>query len=347
MVNLANGIAELGYPTDMVLFERSGTYLDQLHPSIRIVDLGVSRALWAAKPLSDYFEREQPKAVLGAMEHVNAAIYQAWKKHRDIVFVPTIRNHISQEAKGMGLKKRIEFFLARQAYLHAHFTAAVSQGVADDAEAVLHLPKGLIKVIYNPVITPDLLEDAQKEPEHPWFKDRSTPIILGVGRLAPQKDFGTLMDAAAVVRESQPVRLLILGEGDERATLEQKIESMNAGSWISMPGFAKNPFSVMKNADLFVLSSKFEGLPGVLIQAMATGCPVVSTDCPSGPMEILKSGKYGRLVPVGDSQKMAGAILESLKSPIQPPKEALEPFFPDAAVSTFLEAMGLGPGLTD
>lgn len=345
MVNLANTLARMGHPVAMVLFERTGVYLDQLDPAIDVVDLGSGRALKTVKPLKAFFDARRPAAVLGAMEHVNGAVYLAWRGRPDMKFIPTIRNHISEEARKAGLKKKLEFWLARRAYQNASSVVAVSQGVADDAEKTLRLRPGAVKVIYNPVITDDLAGLASERPEHEWLAvpkaERSEPVVLGVGRLAPQKDFGNLIEAVRLAREKRPMKLVILGEGDERAALERQIASLQASEWVSLPGFAKNPFAAMAAADLFVLSSKFEGLPGVLIQAMASGCPVVSTDCPSGPTEILQGGKYGGIVPVGDPKSLAAAILASLESPKPVPSEALDPFRPLQASQAFLREMDI------
>jgi glycosyltransferase involved in cell wall biosynthesis len=162
-----------------------------------------------------------------------------------------------------------------------------------------------------------MLAKASEPVSHPWFTPGQPPVILGVGRLTPQKDFPTLLRAFALVRRQRPARLVIVGEGRteaKEALLRLAIE-LGCPDDVSLPGFTHNPFCFMANASVFVLSSLHEGLPGVLIQALACGVPVVSTDCPSGPREILEGGRHGRLVALGDFAAMADAITEALERP--------------------------------
>jgi len=197
---------------------------------------------------------------------------------------------------------------------------AISKGVAEDIAANTGLAPQRITTIYNPVFTSDLLEKASAPLDHPWFAREAPPVILGVGRLAARKDFPTLLKAFALVRSQRPVRLVILGEGRMRKKLTKLAQSLNIVSDIDMPGYVSNPLAWMSRASVFVLSSTAEGFATVLIEAMASGCRVVSTDCPSGPAEILENGEYGRLVPVGDYQALARAIVAALDSPHDPEK---------------------------
>jgi len=162
------------------------------------------------------------------------------------------------------------------------------------------------------------LEKAKAPLDHPWFAPGAPPVVLGVGRLAPQKDFPTLIRAFARVRAERAARLMILGDGktpDRRAELLALADELGVAEEVALPGFQPNPFAYMARASLFVLSSAWEGLPGVLVQALACGCPVVSTDCPSGPAEILEQGQYGRLVAVGDEVALADAMRSTLDNP--------------------------------
>jgi glycosyltransferase involved in cell wall biosynthesis len=203
----------------------------------------------------------------------------------------------------------------------------VSKGVADDLALLIGLSRDRIDVIYNPVVSDNLLLKAQEPIDHPWFAAGEPPVILSVGRLSPQKDQAMLLRAFAKVRKSIPARLIILGDGDERAALEALARNLHIESDVAVPGFVENPFAYMNKSAVFALSSKYEGLPGVLIQAMACGCPVVSTNCPSGPAEILDGGKYGPLVPVGDEDAMAAALRQKLQEDrTSPPVESLDPF---------------------
>jgi glycosyltransferase involved in cell wall biosynthesis len=183
---------------------------------------------------------------------------------------------------------------------------------------VTGVPRDRVETIYNPVVTPDLESLARAAVDHPWFAGDGPPILLGAGRFVAQKDFSTLVKAFARVRAVGPARLMILGRSKRPARarrLRALAEHLGVAADVALPGFAANPFAYMARASAFVLSSRWEGLPGVLIEAMACGCPVVSTDCPSGPREILAGGSYGPLVPVGDAAALAEAILRVLALP--------------------------------
>lgn len=175
------------------------------------------------------------------------------------------------------------------------------------------IPRPKVRVIYNPVVDDRLFAMAAEPPSHAWAGANDKPLILGVGRLSAEKDFATLLRAFRLVRNARPARLAILGEGKERHALEQMVDELGLQAHVSLPGFVANPFSVMSRASVFVLSSRFEGLPNALIQALALGVPLVSTDCPSGPREVLEDGRYGTLVPVGDAERMAEGILDRMQ----------------------------------
>jgi glycosyltransferase involved in cell wall biosynthesis len=211
-----------------------------------------------------------------------------------------------------GLTGKFIPLLVRAFYPKADKIICVSNGVAQELINKYHLPKSKIQVIYNPVVAQDMFKKAEEPLDHPWFQPGQPPIILGVGRLTAQKDFETLIKAFALVRNKTETRLMILGEGPERTKLEQFVKQLGLENDVSMPGFVDNPYKYMKRSSVFVLSSRWEGLPTVLVEALALGLPVVSTDCPSGPAEILENGKWGRLVPVGAPKALADAILAAM-----------------------------------
>ncbi|MDN5849749.1 MAG: glycosyltransferase, partial [Nitrococcus sp.] len=167
----------------------------------------------------------------------------------------------------------------------------------------------------NPTVTPALLEQARSRPQHPWFVPGAPPVVLGVGRLVEHKGFATLLRAFARVRETRPAWLMVLGEGPERSALQRLSAELGIADAVAMPGWVDNPIAYMAGAGILVLSSHWEGLPGVLIEALASGCPVVATDAPGGAAEILDHGAYGKLVRIGDVPAMAAAILETLAHP--------------------------------
>jgi len=227
--------------------------------------------------------------------------------------------------------------LARTCYPWAARVVAVSRGAADDLARTSGFPREQIHVIYNPVITPSVVALARQKPGHPWLACPGPPVILGVGRLTRQKDFPTLLRAFAEVRRVRPARLIILGEGEERAALEALAGELGVANDVMLPGFITDAVTYMAASALFVLSSAWEGLPTVLIEALAAGTRVVSTDCPSGPREILQDGRLGALVPVGDVIALAEAMRQALDQPGNAaPSTALVPFTLDAAVDHYL-----------
>ncbi len=212
--------------------------------------------------------------------------------------------------------------LVGRTYPFADALVAVSVGVADDLAPLAGLPRGRVRTVYNPVVRPEIRRLAAEPAPHRWLSDGGPPVVLGAGRLTEQKDFPTLVSAFAKARRQRPLRLVILGEAQRadadrtaRAELRGLAERLGVGAEVELPGFVANPYAWMARASLFALSSAWEGFGNVLVEAMACGCPVVSTDCPSGPAEILGGGRYGPLVPVGDPDALAAAMLRTLAAP--------------------------------
>ena len=343
---VAGGLAEREFEVTLVLGQASGPYLAQLHAAVRVVDLQAT-SMWAALPrLAKHLRASQPQALLSAMNHANVtaalAHRMAGSKAR---LVLSERVHLASAfAEYRGLRMRVTGVMMRLTYPWAHRVIAVSEGVAMELQQRLGLPAEQVMTIYNPVVDSVLTSHAEAVPRHPWLQPGQTPVILAAGRLIAQKDFTTLLKAFALLRSARQVRLIILGEGELREALLEQAQTLGVAEHVSLPGFEANPFAAMRAARVFVLSSRFEGLPGVLIQAMACGTPVVSTDCPSGPSEILEAGVWGRLVPVGDVAAMARAI-EACLDDDQPPdvRRRAASFSVDRAVTRYAEAMGYLP----
>jgi glycosyltransferase involved in cell wall biosynthesis len=344
MVNLVAGFAERGVRTDLVLARAEGPYLPQVPPAVRIIDLNVPRVLAALGPLVGYLRRERPVALLAAQNHANlvamAAVRAPGARTRTVISIQNTLGQSARDTKDLG-DRLIPWLLGR---LHpwADVIAAVSEGVADDLADVTGIPRGRVDVVHNPVITPALLAAASAQPSHPWFEDSAHPIVLGIGRMRRQKNFPMLIEAFALVRREHDARLVILGEGPERPALEALVRRHGMEDSVSLPGFLDNPYPCMARAAVFALSSDWEGLPTVLIESLAVGTPVVSTDCESGPREILRGGALGDLVPVGDAAALARGIARVLASQRSaPPPAALRPFTLDAVLDDFQRVLRL------
>lgn len=274
--------------------------------SVAGADLLRRAALRRALYLVRYVERERPDVVFANLPQAEyAAFFAARLLPRPPPVVPVMRNVAEPDSRHT---RRRRLLLPRAARI-----VAISQGVKDDVSGLVGVPRDRITTIYNPAFTPEIAQFAEAQPDHPWFRDDGPPIILGVGRLAPQKDFPTLIEAFRLVLAERPCRLLILGEGPFRQDLEDRVRSLGLKDVVSMPGWVDNPYAFMARAALFVLSSRHEGFGNVLVEALACGCPTVSTDCPAGPAEILEDPDL--LAPVGDSKALGGAMLRALARP--------------------------------
>lgn len=348
MVTLANAFAERGYATDLVLATAEGPYLKDVSDQVRVVDLHAGRVSKALLPLARYLRRERPRAMLSAMDHANVVAVAARLLARvPCRLVVSERSTISVDAaRAQDAVARAVYALVPWAYRRADAIVAVSREAAADLERFARLPAGSVRAIYNPFDLERIARLAAEPLTHPWFGPGQPPVVLAIGRLTEQKDFPSLIRAFAAVRSCRPVRLLILGEGELRGELEALVRTCGlTADDVQMPGFVANPFAYLARCAVFVLSSRWEGLPGVLIEALACGAPVVSTDCPSGPREILEDGRWGRLVPVGDVEALAAAILATMAEPQHPDVVArARDFGADGAVDEYLEAL-LGTSL--
>lgn len=375
MVNLAGAFAARGHRVDLVVGRMEDHWKDRLPVGASLIRLarrsfvrGWLHALradpgaWAAltysmlrsgKPgsrlrylpgLLDYCRAARPTVVVSAGTVANLmALWARRLAGGSARVIACEHNNLSGKVSGGDAhaagKLAAVAALVGRVYARADAIIAVSDGVADDLAALTGLAREGITTIANPVVTPELLAAARTPLDHPWFAAGAPPVVLGVGRLVPAKDFATLLRAFARVRAARDARLMILGEGPQRASLEALAHELGIGSDVAVPGYAVNPYAYMANAAAFVLSSRWEGLVGVLIEAMACGCPVVSTDCPSGPAEILQGGALGPLVPVGDHGALGAAILALLDNPPEPAalRAGAEMFSLDASVVRYLE----------
>lgn len=348
MVNLARGFVDRGLDVDLVLVKAEGPYLAEVPPGVRVVNLKASRVLASLPGLMRYLRREKPAALLSTLDHANIVALWAKRLSRSPtrVVIRVANNIIHSSDHASTTRARFTPRLIQLFCPWADVIVAVSKGVAEDLARITGIPSAHIRVIYSPVVTPELFQRAKEPVEHPWFASGQPPVILGVGRLTKQKDLPTLIRAFALVRRERPARLLVLGEGEERPRLEALVKELGLEDEVALPGFVENPYAYMSRAAVFVLSSAWEGLPNVLIQAMACGCPVVSTDCPNGPAEILENGRYGLLVPVGDVETLAQAVNGTLAKPRRPEVAARAADFGlNQAVHNYLDVLLKGSNL--
>jgi len=314
-VLLANEFAARGLTVDLVVSSEEGPYREQISKEVRLINLQAGRVLASLPALIRYLKNKKPRAILSALNHANITVLLACMLARvtSRVVVAEHSTPSSAAVQHRALTAAVLRILMRLTYPKADQIVAVSGGVSADLIRFLNLPEKKVKIIYNPVIFPAIFEMSRQAVLDPWLEKEDSPVILAVGRLTRAKDFPNLVEAFALVRKEFPCRLAILGEGELRFELEELIRNLGLKESAHMPGFVKNPYAWMRRASIFVLSSAWEGLPTVLIEAMACGTPVVSTDCPSGPREILADGMFGTLVPVASPVQLSHAILSTLK----------------------------------
>lgn len=325
VLNLAKTLVEWDIKIDLVVPDVSGRHAAFSHTiptKVNLVNLETpkTKTVYFKKllKLKTYLEQTNPDVLLANVDYVGVANAARAISKCSTKVVQVVHSNLSREfdtISGPGrLAKR---WFARQFYPWSDGVIAVSKGVAADVAAMTGIAASDVKVIYNPVVTAELPAKAQEPVDHPWLALGEPPVILGAGRLMYQKDFPTLVRAFAKVRQQRPCRLIIVGgENNVRPELESLIGELDIRDDAALPGFAPNPYAYMAKASVFVLSSLYEGFGNVLVEAMATGTPVVSTDCPDGPAEILENGRYGPLVPVSSPDVLADAIIKTLDNPI-------------------------------
>lgn len=306
-LTLAEGLLACGAEIDLVLAQRRGELLAQVPDGARVIDLAAARLRGVVRPLARYLKREAPAAVQASMWPLTCyAVLARRLAGSDARLMLTDHANLTAMHAGLG---RIHNMAMRAsmaaAYPAADVVTAVSQGVAADVERLAGLSAGTVHAIPNPIPPPRSCRDVAA-----WPADGVR--ILAVGSLKPQKNHALLLDAFARVAGRRPAQLAIVGEGALRPMLAARAEALGIAGRVAMPGFAANPACWYAGADLLVLASDYEGFANVLVEAMAHGVPVVSTDCPDGPAEVLGGGRYGRLVPPGDADALAAAILAAL-----------------------------------
>ena len=330
-------------PSTAARFLGPVTLQPDLHPALRHVD-ALAGFLAARRPLSLYSG--------GVHENVAAWLARKASGARTRLVFSEHNTLTRDHPYGRGLNRLALPPLIRRTYADADAIVAVSAALADDVASRNGLDRSRIQVIHNPVVPEDVAARSAEPVDHPWFAPEAPPVVLGAGRLSAAKDFRTLVRAFALVRARREARLVILGAAKTPKKTAKNVEELRriarelgieADLWL--PGMVTNLYAYMARAATYVLSSRQEGLPTVLIEALASGCPCVATDCPSGPREILGGGRFGRLVPVGDPRQMADAILATLAAPPERSQSlrAAERFRIAPAIDAYEALLARGP----
>lgn len=312
MINIANEFSASGDKIDLILFRRSGVYADLLHQNIRVIELNKNKSIYALIPLVNYFIKSSPQAVFTALNYVNLIVLSAkiltFKK--DIKIIVSERNNLSNFLQYQF--SPVSFFyrlLVRFLYPKSNYIIGISNGVCDDLKNYIskkHHHK--IKTIYNPVVVNSF--ETLVDMDTPSYFSSTCPLkLVTSGRLEKQKDYPTMFHALAIYKRAYGnFELVIMGEGSLKRELTKLARQLDIENNISFIGFVSNPLAVIKQADIFVISSAWEGFCNVIIEALYCSKPVVATNCSFGPAEILNSSNFGQLVPVGDSEKFCEAI---------------------------------------
>ncbi len=346
MVHLANGLQARGVPVHLLVSETAQAYLDRLSAVVNCIRLPPPRAA-CMEEACQKIAAIQPRVLLSAKlkDDSLALAIKSRVGGANLRCYFRVGSPLSVQGKRqygpLGYRRYIR--QVRRDYQQCDGIIVNSRGVGEDLKNALGLPGGKIHFAPNPTVTGELFHSAAEPLQHPWLDDNKAPLILGIGRLARAKDFATLIRAFAKVRHARPCRLMLIGEGRQRARLQALAGKLKIARDVDFPGFVDNPFPYLARADLLVLSSRWEGCPNVLIESLALGTPVVATACPCGPAEVLQYGRYGALVPVRHPVALARAILETLQYPL--PAETLRqgaaPYTLEKSLSHYLKAFGL------
>lgn len=323
LLKIANGLANRGLEIDFVLARKPNLSHLSIHPNIQVFELASGRfnPLKNVLGLTEYLCKHQPNLLFSSIHFNNVVAALALKlANVKTQFIARQANTLELQFKGysFGLG-RILYPLTRLAYQRANLIISPSKGMISDLTGFMKVDEHKIEQIYNPTVTPDIFERAREKTGCDWLDRKTAPVIVAAGRLKPQKDFPTLLNAFAKLKQQvSNAKLVILGEGPQRQELENLAISLGIGEDVRLVGFQANPYAFLAKADVFALSSYYEGLPNILIEALALGKKIVATNCSSGPAEILRYGEYGRLVPVGSSIQLAEALEVTLTEPFSP-----------------------------
>jgi glycosyltransferase involved in cell wall biosynthesis len=352
MLMFCSEALQKGLRVELVLCKGEGLLKELIPPGLSVVDLGCSRTIKALPKLARHLAITRPRALFTTVRNINLiAIAAAKLSGLDIpVIVRESSAPISCPKKST--LDKVAYRMLPIAYRFAHGVIAVSDGVASELISLNRSLDARIKVIPTPVVSREMLAQAEDAIDHEWFTKPDKPVVVCAARVEREKGYDTLVSAFQSLRQKIDARLVILGNGSYREQLKKNVAALGLSEHIDFLGFVVNPFPYMKRAHAFVLASEHEGLPNVLVQAMALGTPVVSTDCKSGPAEILCNGKYGRLVPVGDAAALAIALEEAITGPrlTEPQMYARTTYSAEKSTAQYLALAGIRDvtlGMTD
>lgn len=317
VLNLVNELSDkYNFQVDLVLSEAKGQYLEDVSEKVKIVNLDNKRTLFSFFGLKKYLKDESPEILISSITHANivAILSNALLKNKTKVVISQhnmLSNSLKQSNK---MFSYIIYILAKFLYPKADRIIAVSKNIKEDLISSFKINSDNIHIIHNPIMHEAITKQALEPINHEWYKKRSSSIVLAVGRLEVVKDYPTLINSFKLLREKLEVKLLILGEGIVKDELQTLIYDLGLEKDVQLIGFVNNPYKYMRNSDLVVLSSIYEGFGNVLVEALGCGTSVISTNCPGGVSEILDNGKYGTLVPVGDAKSLSEAMYEVLSN---------------------------------
>lgn len=347
VLNLVNTFAQRGLRVHLLLIKSRSRHLNEVHPDVQVIELGSRHTATSLLPLSRYLRRYRPARMLVAKDRAGrmAVVARALARTQTHIVLRLGTNLSAALQHRSRLRRYFRQLPMRLLYPLLDRVIAVSDGVGRDTLAITGIDPAKVSVVRNPVITQRLFSQAKQPSPHPWFDEPSIPVILGAGRLTLQKDFSTLIRAFARLRKAHRCRLIILGDGRLKEKLLSLAAELGVGEDLDLPGFRKNPYAYMARSALFVLSSRWEGSPNVLTEALALGRPVVATDCPSGPAEILQDGSVAPLVPVGDWQSLSAAMAQVLNDPPDSDRlrDAVREYRAETSAEHYLEILGIEP----
>lgn len=348
MCDLIDGLAVRGIGIDLLLPRGDYPELARLaHAAPQRFDVDHNDGARAARQLTDYLGARGPAAILSNKDKASALLARVRRESGTPRTVLRIGSDVREKTLRQRFWRRRSYKRGRHAvYAAADAIIGNSQGVVESLRWLLGDDAPPLHRIPNPMDLERIKRLAANTDVHPWCLDREVPLVISVGRLVAVKDFDMLIRAFARVLRLRPARLLILGEGRQRCRLERLIKRLDLADTVALPGFAANPFAHVARADMLVLSSRYEGSPNALIEALACGTPCVATDCRSGPREVLEDGRLGPLVPVGNVAAMADAMARTLAAPPDSAMlvQAARRFDRDDNAALYARVLGLMPG---